>query len=177
MVNFVLVVPFKKSTNYWHEPLHAQNGETNGSIELLQLCPVVAPDVLLEMMAIISAILSLSEHLVQTNTFCISRFYQLMCLCLIWYFLFRIGFAKRFVESSKWFWHKVMFESEHMFFSLMHCVCTCTASVQLNLYLFSHVPFFGSHMPVYINFWYSTSLSFCYSSYSHIHCHVEQHGG
>jgi hypothetical protein len=51
------------------EPLHAQNYESNGNIELLQPYPVVAADALHEIgTAVVSAVLSLDEHFSQTNT-------------------------------------------------------------------------------------------------------------
>jgi hypothetical protein len=54
----------RKSNCPIHEPLHAQNDETNGNVEFLQPYPVFAADVLLEIgMTVISAILSLVEHL------------------------------------------------------------------------------------------------------------------
>jgi hypothetical protein len=58
-----------------HEPLHAQNNETNGNIEFFQQFPVVAANALLEIStAAISAVLSLVKHLPQTNTYCVPRF-------------------------------------------------------------------------------------------------------
>jgi hypothetical protein len=51
-----------------HEHLHAQNDETNGNIEFLKPYPVVAADALLQIgTAVISAVLSLDEHLSQAN--------------------------------------------------------------------------------------------------------------
>jgi hypothetical protein len=56
-----------------HETLHAQNDKTNGSIEFEQPYPVVAADALLQIgTAVISAVLSLNDHLSQT-TFPVSR--------------------------------------------------------------------------------------------------------
>jgi hypothetical protein len=58
-----------------HEHLHAQNNKTNSSIEFLQSYPVVEADALLEIgTAVISAVLSLDEHLSQTNTSCVPKF-------------------------------------------------------------------------------------------------------
>jgi hypothetical protein len=68
-----------------HEPLHAQNNETNGSIEFFQLYHVVADDdALLEIGTAVSLIvLLLSEHLSQKDTSCVPKFcYQFVC-CLI----------------------------------------------------------------------------------------------
>jgi hypothetical protein len=57
------------------EPLHAQNDEINGNIEFLQPYSVFAVDALLEIgTALISAVLSLDEHLSQTNTSCVPKF-------------------------------------------------------------------------------------------------------
>jgi hypothetical protein len=51
-----------------HEPLHAQNDETNGNIEFLQQYPVVAAGVLLEIgTAVTSALLLLDKQLSQTK--------------------------------------------------------------------------------------------------------------
>jgi hypothetical protein len=48
-------VPYKTQT---HEPFHVQNNETNGNIEFLQPCPIVAVDSLLQIgTARISAVL------------------------------------------------------------------------------------------------------------------------
>jgi hypothetical protein len=55
--------------------LQAQNDETNGNIELLQPYHIVAADALLENgAAVISAVLSLDEHLSHTNTSCVPKF-------------------------------------------------------------------------------------------------------
>jgi hypothetical protein len=88
--------------NCYSEPLHEQKDETNGNIEFLQPYPVVAADALLEIgTAIISALLSLDEHLSQTNTSCVTKFcYQSVYCCLIRYFLVRIRIAKCFTNSS-----------------------------------------------------------------------------
>jgi hypothetical protein len=52
-----------------HETSHAQNDKTYVNVELLLLYPAVAADALLVIgTAIISAVLSLEEHLSQTNT-------------------------------------------------------------------------------------------------------------
>jgi hypothetical protein len=63
----------KLNPNYTiHEPLHTQNDETSGNI--LQQCPIVAADALLQIGTnVISAVLSLDELLSLTNTFCVSR--------------------------------------------------------------------------------------------------------
>jgi hypothetical protein len=65
--------------------LHAQNDETDGNIEFLQPYPAVAADALLEVgAAVISAVLSLDEHLSQTNTSFVPKFcYQPVYCCLI----------------------------------------------------------------------------------------------
>jgi hypothetical protein len=98
--------------NTTHEPLHALNGETNGNIEFLQPYPLVATDALFEIgTAVISDVLSLDEHLSQTNTSCVPKF------CLIRYFLVRISFAKYFTNSNKRFRYEVMLENEHTFCS------------------------------------------------------------
>jgi hypothetical protein len=58
-----------------HEILHAQNDETNGNIEFLQPYPVVAAAALLEIgTAVISDVLSLDEHMSQSNTSCACKF-------------------------------------------------------------------------------------------------------
>jgi hypothetical protein len=50
-----------------HEHLHAQNDETRGSTEFLQPYPILTDDALLEIgTVVISAVLSLDEHLSQT---------------------------------------------------------------------------------------------------------------
>jgi hypothetical protein len=92
-----------KRSHVTREPLHAQNDETNGSIEFLQSYPVVAADALLEIgTAVISAVLSLDEHLSQTNNSCAPKFcYQSVYFCLIRYFLVRIRIVKCFTNSSK----------------------------------------------------------------------------
>jgi hypothetical protein len=57
------------------EILHSQHDEANGNIEFLQPFPVVASDALIEIgTAVISAVLSLDEHLSQTNTSCVPKF-------------------------------------------------------------------------------------------------------
>jgi hypothetical protein len=116
-----------------HEPLHARNDETSGSIEFLQPYPVVAADALFEIgTAVISAILSLDEHLSHTNTSCVPKFrYQSVYCCLIRYFNVRIRIAKCFTSSSKRFRCEVMFENEHTFHSWIRHVCTCTTFAQL----------------------------------------------
>jgi hypothetical protein len=102
-----------------HEYLHQRNDETFGNIEFLQPYPVVAADALLEIgTAVISAVLSLDEHLSQTNTSCVPKFrYQSVYCCLIRYFLVRIRNAKCFTNISKQFRCEVMFENEHTFCS------------------------------------------------------------
>jgi hypothetical protein len=86
-----------------HQDLNSQNNETSGNIEFLQLYPVIAVDALLEIgTAIISAVLSLDEHLSQTNTFYVLKFcYQLVYCCLVQFFLARIHVAKCFMNNSK----------------------------------------------------------------------------
>jgi hypothetical protein len=67
-------------------------------------------------MTIISDVLSLDEHLSQTNTSCILQFcYQIVYRCLIRYFLVRIGTAKCFTKISKRFRCEVMSMSEDNF--------------------------------------------------------------
>jgi hypothetical protein len=72
-----------------HEPLDTQNDESNDSIGFLQPYPVVAADALLEIStSVISAVLSLDEHLSQTNTYCAPKFcFQSVYCCLIRYSL------------------------------------------------------------------------------------------
>jgi hypothetical protein len=62
------------------------------NIKFLKPYPVVAADALLEIdTAVISAVLSLDEHLSQTNTSCVPKLcYQSVYCCLIRYFLFRM---------------------------------------------------------------------------------------
>jgi hypothetical protein len=93
--------------------------KTNGNIKFMQLYPAVAGDTLLEIgTAVISAVLSLNEHLSHTNTTCVLKlFYQLLYCCFIQYFPVRICIAKCFMNSSKQFSCKVMFENEHTFYS------------------------------------------------------------
>jgi hypothetical protein len=76
----------KRSRNFraTHEPLRAQNDEANSNIEFLQPYPSIAGDELLEIgTAVISAVLSLDEHLSQTNTYCVPEFYQLVYCCIL----------------------------------------------------------------------------------------------
>jgi hypothetical protein len=62
-----------------------------GSIEFLQPYPVVVADALREIgTAVISAVLSLDEHLSQTNTSCVPKFCYQSVHCLTRYFLVRI---------------------------------------------------------------------------------------
>jgi hypothetical protein len=100
-------------------PFTQKNDETNGNIEFLQKYPVVAANALLEIgTAVISAVLSLDEHLSQINTSCVPKCcYQSMYCCLIRYFLVRIRIAKCFTNSSKLFQCEVLFENEHTFCS------------------------------------------------------------
>jgi hypothetical protein len=64
------VIHLKRNPNYYTWPFHAQNDEINSNIESLQPYPVVAVDILLGIgTAVISAILSLDEHLSQTKHF------------------------------------------------------------------------------------------------------------
>jgi hypothetical protein len=52
-----------------------KNHETNGNIEFLQPYPVVAADALVEIgTAVISAVLSLDERLLETNSSCVPKF-------------------------------------------------------------------------------------------------------
>jgi hypothetical protein len=83
-------VPLKRNCNCWtHEPHHAQNEETNGNIELLQPCRVVAADALLEIgTAVILAVFSLDEPLLKTDTSSVPKCcYQSVYCCLTRYFL------------------------------------------------------------------------------------------
>jgi hypothetical protein len=58
----------KRNPTTKHEPLHAQNYQTNSSIELLYQCTIVAADALLQIgTALIWAVLSLDVHLSQTD--------------------------------------------------------------------------------------------------------------
>jgi hypothetical protein len=59
------VFHLKFNPNYAaHEPLYAQNYDTNGSIEFLQPYPVVAADAVLEIgTTVVSAVLLLDEYL------------------------------------------------------------------------------------------------------------------
>jgi hypothetical protein len=109
----------KRNPNYYTWTLHAQNDETNHNIEFLQPCPGVAADALLEIgSAVISAVVSLDEHLSQTDTSCVPKCcYQSMYCCLIRYFLTRKHIAKCFTNSSKRFRYEVMFVNERTFCS------------------------------------------------------------
>jgi hypothetical protein len=108
-------------------------GKTTKQIALLQPYPVVTADALLEIgTAVISAVLSLDEHLSQTNTSCVPKFcYQSVYCCFIRHFLVRIRIAKCFTNSSKRFRCEVMLENEHTFCLWKHHVRTCTAFEQL----------------------------------------------
>jgi hypothetical protein len=67
-----------------HESFHAQNNEPSGSIIFLQPYPIVAADALLKIvMAVISAVLSLYEHLSQTNTYVSHSFIRSQCIVVI----------------------------------------------------------------------------------------------
>jgi hypothetical protein len=101
--------------NAKYEPLHAQNDEINGNIKFLQTYPVIAADALLEITtAVISAVLSLDEHLSRTNTSCVPKLcYQPVYCCLIRYFLVKIDIPKLFMNSGKRFQSEVMFENNH----------------------------------------------------------------
>jgi hypothetical protein len=82
--------------------------------------------------AVISAVLSLDEHLSQTNTSCVPKCcYQSVYCCLIRYFFVRMRIAKCFTNSSKRFRCEVMFDNEHTFCSWIHHVRICTAFAQL----------------------------------------------
>jgi hypothetical protein len=75
---------FNLKRNPTHELLRAQNDETNGNIEFLQPYPIVAADALLEIgTAVISAVLSLDEHLSQTNTSCVPKFCTSRCIVVL----------------------------------------------------------------------------------------------
>jgi hypothetical protein len=80
----------------------------------LQPYPIVVADALLEIgTAVISAVLSLDEHLSQTNTSWVTKFcYQLVNCRLIQYFLLRISIAKCFTNSNQRFRYEIMFENE-----------------------------------------------------------------
>jgi hypothetical protein len=72
----------------------------------------------LKVTAVISALLSLDEHLSQTNTSCIPTFcFQSVYCRFIWYVLVMIRIAECFTNSSKRFRCEVMFENEHTFCS------------------------------------------------------------
>jgi hypothetical protein len=75
--------------NTKHKPLHAQNDETNGNFEFFHPYPVVATEALLDICtSVISAVLSLDEHLSETKTSCVTKYgYQSVHSCLIQYFL------------------------------------------------------------------------------------------
>jgi hypothetical protein len=103
-------VSFKTQPKLLH-----MNYETNRNIELLQLYPVAAANALLE---IGTAVISLDEHLSQTDTSCVPKFcFQSVYCCLVRYCLVRIRIAKCFTNSSKRFRCEVMFENEHTFCS------------------------------------------------------------
>jgi hypothetical protein len=64
--------------------LHAQNDETNDSIKFLLPHPIVAADALLAIgTAVISAVLSLDEHLSQTDTSCVDKFCYQSCIVVL----------------------------------------------------------------------------------------------
>jgi hypothetical protein len=77
LIKHIQSVPFKtKPQLFTYKPLHAQNDETNGSVEFLQPYPMVAADALLEEgTVVISAVLPLGEHLSQqTDASCVPKF-------------------------------------------------------------------------------------------------------
>jgi hypothetical protein len=83
--------------------------------------------------AVISAVLSLDEHLSQTNTSCVPEFcYQPVYCCLIRYFLVRTRIAKCFTISSRRCRCELMFENEHALCSsscpLLHGFCSVIVS-------------------------------------------------
>jgi hypothetical protein len=92
----------RRPNNYKWTPSRSKE-ETNGSIEFLQPYPVVAADALLEIgTAVISAVLSLDEHLSQTDTSCVPKLcYQSVYCCLIRYFIVQMRIAECFTNSSK----------------------------------------------------------------------------
>jgi hypothetical protein len=66
-----------------HKCLHAKNSESNVNVESLHIVAA-----LLEIgMTVISAVLSFSDYLSQTNTSCVPNFCYLSVYCVIWYFL------------------------------------------------------------------------------------------
>jgi hypothetical protein len=79
--------------------------KTMNQWKFLQLYPIVAADALLEIgTAVISAVLSLDDHLSQTNTSSVPKFcYQSAYYSIIGHFLTRIRIAKCFTNSSKRF--------------------------------------------------------------------------
>jgi hypothetical protein len=111
-----------------HEPLHAQNEETN-DIDFLQPYTVAAGDAPLEISTtVITAVLSLDEHLSQSNISCVPKCcYQSVYCCIIRHFLVRTRIAKCFTNSSKQFRCEVIFENEHTYCSWIHHVRTRTA--------------------------------------------------
>jgi hypothetical protein len=118
-----------------YKPLHAQNDETNGSIEFLQPYPVVAAETMLEIgTAVISAVLSLDEQLSQTNSFPFSKILLPIGVLLSYsvpYFLVRVRIAKCFTNSNKRFQYKVIYGNKQTLCSLIYHVRTCTAFSQL----------------------------------------------
>jgi hypothetical protein len=94
---------------------------------------ILGADALLETgTAVISAVLSLDEHLSQTNTACVQKCcYQSVYCCHIRNFLVRTRIAKCFTNSSKRFRCEVTFENEQTFCSWIHHVRTCTAVAKL----------------------------------------------
>jgi hypothetical protein len=68
-------VPFKTTLSITHECFYTQSDKTSGSIEFFHPYAVVAADALFEIgMAIISALLSFIEHLLQINTSSVPEF-------------------------------------------------------------------------------------------------------
>jgi hypothetical protein len=91
----------------------------------LQPYPIVAADAVFEIgTATISSVMSLSEHLSQTNTFCVQK----CCYHLVyWYLIRRLVVSKCFLNAS-WteadgFDCEVTFENEHTFRSWILEVC------------------------------------------------------
>jgi hypothetical protein len=98
-----------------------------GNFEFLQLHPAVAADALPQIgTAVVSAVMSLYEHLSQAYTFCVPKFCYQSVHCLIWYFFMRTLISKCFINSRKLFRCKVMFKNENTFCSWIHHFRYCT---------------------------------------------------
>jgi hypothetical protein len=60
--------------------LHAKYDEPSSNVEFLQPCPIVAAGILFEVSkALSSTVLSLNDHWLQTNTFCVPKFVTNQC--------------------------------------------------------------------------------------------------